>query len=153
MVTPVIISPISRPVTGPSVRPEWRGHRRATARLAPVRGRRLLPKYRVAEHWRERGFERAGRLHIEHAQGHADLRGDGALARGAGKAGIAAVEFQPAGAAQVALGDSAISTARSSTARENKGRIASMVSTRRCGAELRRNASSQGATFARNATW
>ena len=39
----------------------------------------------VTKHRRERWLERARRLGVEHAQRHAELAGDGALARGAGE--------------------------------------------------------------------
>jgi hypothetical protein len=64
----------------------------------------LLPKYRVAEHWRERGFERAGSLHVHEAEWQAEFFGDGALAFRAGQALVGAIELEPAGVAQIALG-------------------------------------------------
>jgi hypothetical protein len=72
---------------------------------------RQLPEHAVAERRRERRLEGPHRLGIEHAQWHPQLGRDGPLARGAGKALIAAVEL------------------------ENSGRIACMVSTRRSGEE------------------
>jgi hypothetical protein len=51
--------------------------------------------------WRNAG---ARRLDVKHAQRHAELGGDGALARGNGKAGVAAIELEPPGVAQVSLG-------------------------------------------------
>ena len=64
----------------------------------------MLPEHGVTKHRRERRLERACRLDVEHAQRHAELGRDGALARGAGKALVAAVELEPAGVAHVALG-------------------------------------------------
>ena len=55
--------------------------------------------------WRNAGASDGSRaLDVEHAQRHAELGRDGPLARGAGKAGVAAIELEPPGMAQVSLG-------------------------------------------------
>ena len=66
--------------------------------------RRVLPEHGVTKHRGERRLEGARGLGVEHAQRHAELRRDGALARRAGEARVAAIELEPAGVAHVALG-------------------------------------------------